>query len=211
VATYDLASPLPQNVVDGINSTLGTATVAAVNAVLAPLLTDTQLRAAPVPVSVPQIIVGGNNAEVSVSFGPSTLKSYAAGQIIGTLQEVTNCARLDNGSGIMTSVGIALAAGFNGQIDVLVFSVKPTASFADGTSLVLNFSDAQNLSKIWHVTDWTTLAPLVCYGQAPAETAFYQCEDAMNKTSLWALCLAQSALALNTPQDLQLTLRMKRD
>ena len=155
--------------------------------------------------------IGGNEALFSADFGPGAAKTYASGQVIGSLLEVTGAARAAGRGGLMTSASLVLNAANAAQIDVLIFNTQPSGSFADGAALALSLADAKKLSHVCHVTDWTALAAAISQGQAPAEPRVYKCLDSVKTTSLFALLVARGALSLAAPTDGNLSLRFARN
>ena len=155
--------------------------------------------------------IGGNDAAFAADFGPSSSKTYASGQVIGPLIEVTGAARAAGRGGLMTSATLVLNAANTVQIDLLLFSSQPSGSFTDGSALALSLADAKKLFKIYHVTDWTVLASAITHGQTPADPCIYKCLDAMKMTSLFAVIVARGALTLAAPTDGTLSLRFARN
>ena len=155
--------------------------------------------------------VGGDVAKAAVTFGPTASTTYTTGQVLLAATEITNAGRVAGGTGLVTSLGLALAVANTVQVDAIVFSSQPSGTYAAGATFGLAAADLAKVSKVFHLTDWTALGTAACWGQAPAETRFYKCDDATKTQSLWVLLVARGSITLASATDATLSLRLSRN
>jgi len=155
--------------------------------------------------------VGGNIAKALIPFGPGGSTTYAAGQILLAPTEINNAGRVAGGTGLVTSIGLALAVANTVQVDAIFFSSQPAGAYVAGAALgTPSAADLARISKVMHITDWTALNA-ASWGQAPAEARLYKCDDVVKTQSLWVMLVARGSITLAAATDGALSIRMARN
>jgi|SRR6478735_5609214 hypothetical protein len=127
--------------------------------------------------------------------------SYAAGQCIGGLQNVSGVARaVGLGSGILYGATIIDPSRNAGQIDLLVFNPGVSGTFTDKTEAVVTSADSVLLTGSCHIVDWSIYgATTGCsVGNMSNAGLLYSCGKTGNVvgTTLQIVAVARAALTL---------------
>lgn len=135
-------------------------------------------------------------------FPTTSAGSYVAGQAMGNVGVVNNCARsVGNGSGIIYGAVCIDPSRNVVPLDILLFSAYPTAStFTDKSEAVLNIGDASKLIGNLHVTDWTVYGSAAgcSIGNVSGGGQFYQLgkNGAVVNTNMFVLVVARGSMTV---------------
>lgn len=127
--------------------------------------------------------------------------SYAAGQSIGPIQNVSGFSRaVGVGSGIILGATIVDPNRNIGQVDIFFFNPGVGNPPTDKTEFVLNSADAGLVAGVQHITDWTVYgAAAGCsVGQVTNSGIIFRCgaTGGVVGSTLQIVLVARAALTL---------------
>lgn len=138
---------------------------------------------------------GGLTPPAIVNNLTTTATTYAAGQVIGSLQTIAEAARTLGKGGVILSTMLALDNPNTSPIDVIYFGANPTAStITNGTNLDIVAADKAKVIGVAHITDWTALGATRSYGQGHSILIPF---NPLTVTNLWAAVVARGSVTLS--------------
>jgi hypothetical protein len=127
-------------------------------------LTDTQLRASAVPVSLAASTtvlgnVGGKTTSIKDTTAVSTSPAYTSGDAVGAKRTLANAVTVAGGTAILESIMILDRANQKSDLEILIFDSDPSgATITDNAAFVYSTDDLKVIARIpVSAADYVTL------------------------------------------------------